>query len=454
MRPAAGMPAAPITGPMAEPDQSPEPSTHQPGQPRPYGSTVPDELKQTGPSAATQARPFGGSSQPPRPSSGAASVQTADPRRKGPPRPAAGNLATQQSPSHQPPPGRAREPELEPEDEFDHPSDGDGPTIQALPPMVDALTSASLGPRLGDPMRADSGSMEQASPSEGPTMMASPRTRAALVGAAPVDDEVYVIEPDEEEDQDATMVANARADANPLQAPPTFPQVAPAAGRTSPPAPPSVSPQQQQTRPPPPRMGQTAGFNQQQLPPMHGPMGYPQQPPMQQQAPMPMPMQPPQMQGPQGNEPPFNETLGMPHGQLSAPPYDPNDYGRNVSNAPQELLPRSGPHPTGHSGEFIPRQSVAAHGADHGPHGARLRQSHGAGPALQAAPTDVGRGRALMLDRAAHRRRRHRGDLVDQHAGSEDDDRELDHHAHGHRRRGRNRYRSFRVGPRGVQQRP
>jgi len=149
------------------------------------------------------------------------------------------------------------------------------------------------------------------------------------------------------------MVANTRAEPGPLQAPPTFPQVAPAAGRTS--GPPSQNFGIPSQRPPPSRFNQTVGLaqqpqQQQQLPPMLNPLGYPQ-------------MQQPQMQphGPQhgSNDFSFNETIGLQQpGQTSAPPNDPNDYGRAMSNPPQDYVPRSGPHPTGPSGDFIPRNSA------------------------------------------------------------------------------------------------
>ncbi|HSO40368.1 MAG TPA: hypothetical protein VLT33_47910, partial [Labilithrix sp.] len=348
VRPAAGMPA-PITGPMAEP----EPSTHQPG--RPYPASIPDDLKETGPSLPTQARSFGAANanaNAPR-SVTAASVPTADPRRSGPPRPAAGApMQTMQSPAHLP-----AAPQAPPQEAFEeeHPADGDGPTIQALPPMVDAFAAAGLGPSLREsdpPTLAESMSTSN----EGPTMMANPQTRAAMI-AASSSDEIATLEPDDfdEEDQDATMVANTRAEPGPLQAPPTFPQVAPAAGRSNPPAP-SQSFGQPSQRPPPSRFNQTVGLAQ-QIPPMLNPVGYPQQ------------MQQPQQGAHLSNgDISFNETLGMQQGMqhgghISAPPHDPNDYGRPMGNPQQQqqqqhdYVPRSGPHPTGPSGDFIPRVS-------------------------------------------------------------------------------------------------
>ena len=355
VRPAAGMPAAaPITGPMAEPD----PATHQPG--RPYPSYIPDDLKETGPSLPTQARPFGGgaaNANAPR-SVSAASVPTADPRRSGPPRPAAGApMATMQSPSHAP--ITEEPPALAPYEEEEHPADGDGPTIQALPPMVDAFMQAGLGPSLREPMHSEPPTLAEAMPTsnEGPTMMANPQTRAAMI-AASTSDEIATLEPDDfdEEDQDATMVANTRAEPGPLQAPPTFPQVAPAAGRTSGPPPPNFGASSQ--RPPPSRFNQTVGLaqqpHQQQLTPMLNPVGYPQ---MQMQPPQPMHPHVPQHSSSDFS---FNETIGLPQpGHVSAPPHDPNDYGRAMSNPPlHDYVPRSGPHPTGQSGEFIPRTSA------------------------------------------------------------------------------------------------
>ncbi len=362
VRPAAGMPAAaPVTGPMAEPD----PSTQQPG--RSYPTNIPDDLKETGPSLPTQARPFGGGSpanvNARSISVSAASLPTADPRRNGPPRPAAGApMATMQSPAHSPITQQPPPPATDSYDEEEHPADGDGPTIQAPPPMVDAFMAAALGPSLREPMHSDPPTLAESMPTsnEGPTMMANPQTRAAMI-AASSSDEIATLEPDDfdEEDQDATMVANTRAEPGPLHAPPTFPQVAPAAGRVGGGAP-SQNFGYPSQRPPPSRFNQTVGLAQQSppmpqmqqqqpahLPPMLNPLGYPQ-------------MQPPQMQqhGQQHSNSDFNDTMGLPpqYG-LSAPPHDPNDY-RAMSNAPLDYSPRSGPHPTGPSGDFIPRVSA------------------------------------------------------------------------------------------------
>ena len=87
---------------------------------------------------------------------------------------------------------------------------------------------------------------------------------------------------------------------------------------------------------------------------MLNPVGYPQ---MQMQPPQPMHPHLPQHGSSDFS---FNETIGLPQpGHLSAPPHDPNDYGRAMSNPPlHDFVPRSGPHPTGQSGEFIPRTSA------------------------------------------------------------------------------------------------
>ncbi len=332
VRPAAGAPAAPITGPMAEHD----PPTTQAPPMRGYQQSVPDDLKETGPVAA-QARPSGPGGNSPR---SAATVERGRPDYRGePPRPAAGApMHTMQSPAHQPPPDH---------DDGDHPADGDGPTIQAAPPMIDMPLDATLGPSLRAPMRSEPPTLMEHAPesqNDGPTMMASPGARAAMVASA--SDEVHVIEPDDEEDQDATMVANTRGDANPLQAPPTFPQVAPAAGRSNAPSP---SQSQNPQRSPPQRFGQTAALGQ-QVPPMLNPLGYPQLQQHQQQ-----------LQHRGGPDLPFSETLGMPqNAHLGPPGHDPNDYNRALPPpAPHDFVPRSGPHPTGPSGDFIPRQRMA-----------------------------------------------------------------------------------------------
>ena len=372
VRPAAGMPAAPITGPMAEPEH---------GQPqRGYGGSpsIPDDMKSTGPSLATQQR--GG---PPRPS-GRANANANANANQGPPRPAAGMA---------PPPPTVQQPQRhdqhdQHDEDEEHPADGDGPTIQAMAPIADPLPPLHMG-HAREPMRSEPPTLMvegmPQSQNDGPTMMAGPAARAHMIAqaAALSSDEVVALEPDddlEEEDQDETMVGNMgqheRREPNPLQAPPTFPQPAPAAGRASSSpgpglgGPPSAAGSQR--RPPPPNFNSTQALAGGSVPPMLNPLGYPQQPQQHQHQ-----QQQPQHQqhhqqgyGPaHTGEVSFNETLGMPQGHshnqgansgrggmMGGQGHDPNDF-RMMQNQPQDFVPRSGPSPTGPSGEFIPRQS-------------------------------------------------------------------------------------------------
>jgi serine/threonine-protein kinase len=351
VRPAAGMPVA-MTGPMADPDGAQGPNSQSQSTGFARQASVPDDMKSTGPSLATQARPAStnsGGSAAPRPGTDAR-----DPRRNpGPPRPAAGMAATQPRPQAPPP---AVE-----EEEDDHPADGDGPTIQALPPMVDPLPpmhGAQSRPSQREPMRSEPPTLMQggeapSSQNDGPTMMAGPGARAAMIALS--SDEVMAVEPDDvdhEEDQDATMVAALRAEPNPLQAPPTFPQVAPAAGRSSPPVP-------SQRRPP-----TTQAFSQSpgpgperapHVPPMLNPLGFPQ--PQQPQQPQQHHLQHPQGPHDSGG---YNDPMGMAPGMSFGHPqgHDPNDFGRGMQQQPQDFIPRSGQQQqTGRSGDFIPRTS-------------------------------------------------------------------------------------------------
>ena len=349
VRPAAGMPAAPITGPMAEPEpqQGRGQSNHAYSAPQ---NSVAEDMKSTGSSLETQARPLssnmGGSA--------AARAAAAAVNRNNP------SIQRQQQ-QRQPQPV-----EQVARDDDDHPADGDGPTIQAASPMADPLPPLHLGiERNREPARSEPPTLMQpsegmpASQNDGPTMMASPTARSAMLQAQTISsDEVMAIEPEDdfEEDQDATMVANTRGEANPLQAPPTFPQVAPAAGRSNAPA-----PTPSQRRPGPQPFAQTAALGQ-QVPPMLNPLGFPQQ--MQQQQ-----MQQQQMQPSFGRsgEVPFHDPNvggsmqggGMQGlGGMGAQGHDPQqDFQRVMSTAPHDFNPRSGPHPTGESGQFIPRHS-------------------------------------------------------------------------------------------------
>jgi serine/threonine-protein kinase len=335
VRPAAGMPVAPMmTGPMAEPEGSSGPTSQSQSTGLARPGNVPDDMKATGPSLATQARP-------PSTNSGGSGGQ----RNNSPPRPAAGMAATQPRPQA-PPPAPADD------DDEEHPADGDGPTIQALPPAVDAMPPMHVAPARPshrEPMRSEPPTLMQAdampsSQNDGPTMMAAPSARAAMMLSS---DEVHTVEADADEDQDATMVAALRAEPNPLQAPPTFPQVAPAAGRSSSPVPSQRRPPAMQAYPQAPAM---AG----QVPPMLSPLGFQQ---TQQQPP---PQQPPNAMHGQ-HDGGFIDPMGggMQQGPASfghQQGHDPNDFGRGMQQ-PQDFNPRSGPHPTGPSGDYIPRMS-------------------------------------------------------------------------------------------------
>jgi serine/threonine protein kinase len=346
VRPAAGMPAAPITGPMAEP----EPQQGRGQSQHAYGGqqqgNVSDDMKSTGSSLETQARPLSANM------GGSAAAR------------AAAIAVNRNNPSMQ----QQQQQQDDEEDEDDeHPADGDGPTIQASSPMPDALPPLHMSGRPGnardrEPMRSEPPTLMQQSegmpPSQndGPTMMASPAARSAMIETLP-SGEVMAIEPEDddfEEDQDATMVANTRSEGNPLQAPPTFPQVSPAAGRSNAPAP-------AQRRPAPQPFAQTVGLGS-QVPPMLNPLGFAQQHASQQ-------AQQAQPSLARSGEMPFNnnDTLGIPQGQsgMGHGPgghgpggHDPQDYQqRGMSAQAQDLNPRSGPHPTGESGQFIPRHS-------------------------------------------------------------------------------------------------
>jgi serine/threonine protein kinase len=338
VRPAAGMPAAPITGPMAEPEpravSGRGQSQHAYGGGQQQGS-VDDDMKSTASSLETQARPLSANM------GGSAAAR------------AAAIAVNRNNPSMQQQQQQQQQQQLD-EDDHDHPADGDGPTIQASSPMPDALPPLHMSGKLGnardrEPMRSEPPTLMQpgegmpASQNDGPTMMASPAARAAMIPTL-ASGEVMAIEPEDdfEEDQDATMVANTRGEGNPLQAPPTFPQVSPAAGRSNAPAP-------SQRRAGPQPFAQTAALGS-QVPQMLNPLGFPQHPSQQSLA--------------RSGEMPFgnNETMGMPQGHsgMSHPPgaHDPQDYQqRGMIAQAQDFNPRSGPHPTGESGQFIPRHS-------------------------------------------------------------------------------------------------
>jgi hypothetical protein len=174
---------------------------------------------------------------------------------------------------------------------------------------------------------------------DAPTM-ASAGARSQRGAVSSFGDDVVTIQQDDE-DQDETVVAKSRGEASPLQAPPMFPLVPPAAGHANPP--PEV-----QRRPPPQAFAQSAAFGD-PGPPMPSPPGHLQPPPQ----------QPPQRRPDQGpsrvGEAPFDETMGMPQSLHGRPGHDANAFGLPVG--PQNFLPRSEPHPTRPQAEAIPRQS-------------------------------------------------------------------------------------------------
>jgi serine/threonine-protein kinase len=294
VRPAAGMPLT----------TTQVPDTSQQGVP----PSVPEELKSTGPSLTT-----------PRGSPGPSISATAVPRSmRQPPRPAA---------------GAAIPPSAMMDEEEPHPAEGDGPTIQALPQMMETHEEIRNELRMSEPPTL----MEPmpGSNTDGPTMMANAPRGGMMMQEVP-SSELTPIEPDMmmEEGEDETVVAaNTRGQRqpSPLHAPPTFPQ--PPAGR-----PPTAQlPQQGQTQPPPPpaqqpRFAQTAALGQG----------------------VPLPISP-LFGAPPPQEAAFSETMGMGFGPSHAPqPFaDNNEFARAVSHAPQDYIPRPGAVPTGHSQEYL-----------------------------------------------------------------------------------------------------
>ena len=340
VRPAAGMPVADA----AEPPTQPPPAyanQQQPNQARAHA------LQQTGPSVATN-------------------VVAPQPSRVPPaaPRPAAGiPAATMQSAER----GFPLPPPPDPELEDEHPADGDGPTIQALPPMVEEYMGPSLGPSLPPhgrsepPTISESGagaprklvgnhdSMTTGS-NDVPTVMSSPQTRSKMVGRGSDPSLDDTIDPDDlEDDQDQTVVANTRAEqASPLQAPPTFPQsTSPITSRPNGPSPLSPMPlgaPPQIARASP--FAQTAQLGQQA----------PHYPPQQQHSGFPAP---PLGGHSHSGEISFAETLGMAQPMNSLSPLDPNVHaqGGQMSNPGFDFgIPRSGQYPTGPN-DFNPRPS-------------------------------------------------------------------------------------------------
>ena len=334
-----------VSGPMAEPPADSQASPMS----APIDFKATNNSLPTGILAASPPQPMGAPMMTsPRPAAG---------RPIAPPRPAAGMPPSAMTPA-------AMEPEEEEEEE--HPSDGDGPTIQALPPMVDGMMSSARsggmrGPALSEPPTlTPHHDLDQELPtvtpySDQPTLMASPGARqAAGYGVPPAEhssDRLPIEpEPDEqEEDQDETMVAmHGRApaprQASPLKAPPQFP-VAPAAGSSrQPPSmqqpPPRLAATQQSPVAPPQRQPflQTTPLGQGTPPPP------PPKPYMQPQAMVPPG---PQMDAFDPMQNPYDPMQGMPQAPLG---HD-NDFQRSAS-VPGDFIPR-GQHPTGQSGEFM-----------------------------------------------------------------------------------------------------
>jgi serine/threonine protein kinase len=282
-----------MKGPLADPSPQASQPPHAPQSrvpPTAMTPQMPPELKETGPTNQLAPR----TQASPRPSAGRAPIAA--------PRPAAGAPPSLAPRPPQPPPEPAHD---------DHPSDGDGPTIQALPPMMDgAQGGASRQPLRSEPPTMAQGAAAPAD--DGPTMMAGPGARAAMM-AGP---EPMPIEPElePEEDQDETMVAKARGAPNPLKSPPMFPQP-PAAGRSDPPAPRPNATQPAQ------RFGQITALSPQVPPPQ------PQAPPQPQPQPYAMPSH--------SSDGVFAETMGMP-GQPPPLLNDPNDYTRNEPAVPPQ----------------------------------------------------------------------------------------------------------------------
>ncbi len=248
-RPAAGMPASsPISAPMGQ-------------MPPPGPQLLPAEAAETGASLTTPRAPAGPS---PKPGS-ARSPRAAAP----PPRPAAGMPAM--------------------DDDEDHPSDGDGPTIQGAPLMEEAYAARGL--------------------SEPPTLMEigdadrpRPRRGGAIASSRQVIPQRESIE-QFEEDQDETIVGATREASGPFAFPPAT------SARTSAiPAPPGP--------PQPPRASHRNGAE--------GPR-YPstQAMPQASQGQMPAPAY---SQPSYPGEPAFNEQMPSSNPMLGQHMHDPNDY--------------------------------------------------------------------------------------------------------------------------------
>ena len=201
------------------------------------------------------------------------------------------------------------------------------------------------------------------------------------------------------------MVANTRGEANPLQAPPTFPQVAPAAGRSN------ASPRRRsagrrrsaslrrlrsdsKSRRCSTRSASRSSSTAARQHPQHSSS---------------------RSRG-SGEVRVHTRRWACRRATVASDIRGPRSarIPAVMATQPHGFRPRSGPHPTGASGEFIPRQSPRMQPDDPADRRADLRQPHDDGAALQAPPADVGRRGAVVLDRAAHRGRRDRDRVVDE----------------------------------------
>lgn len=277
-RPAAGSPAPSLSVDAATRGPTNAPPTFE----TPSSRREADPLLNTGPSMATAPRPTG-----PAPNVRPPQAPTPRPPNSKAPRPAAGAPPTMPPPL--PPSHSAHSAHDEP-----HPADGDGPTIQAGPGMLDAITEdPSTTGRRGPPR------------SEPPTLMEAPTgVRGQVLPALDAEPDLL------EEDGDETIVAAARGDGSPLQAPPMFPQPA----RPSMSSPLAQERSQHNTSPPGPRFAQTAAIGG------GGPSARPMAPPTYGGGPA------------HTGEVAFADAMGIPQTAplgMGPDPHGPTDFGRH-----------------------------------------------------------------------------------------------------------------------------
>src|SRR5207247_8693405 len=92
-------------------------------------------------------------------------------------------------------------------DDEPHPAEGGGPTIQALPMMMETQEA------IREPLRSEPPTLMEPAPgsssnNDGPTMMANPQARAMMMHEVE-SAELMPLEPESEEGEDETVVANA-----------------------------------------------------------------------------------------------------------------------------------------------------------------------------------------------------------------------------------------------------